>query len=47
MNELKLNHPLGFGRYNSLVGGIEYLLNEDNDWVTGTNLIIDGGYSAK
>ena len=46
MNDLKLNHPLGFGKYSSLAGGIEYLLNEDNDWVTGTNLIIDGGYSA-
>ena len=35
-----------FVKTKSLAGGIEYLLNEDNDWVTGTNLIIDGGYSA-
>ena len=44
--ELESMHPLGFGKIKSLVGGIKFLLDEENDWVTGINLSIDGGYSA-
>jgi short-subunit dehydrogenase len=44
--ELKSKHPLGFGKIKSLVGGIKFLLNVENDWITGINLNIDGGYSA-
>lgn len=44
--ELESLHPLGFGKIKSLVGGIKFLLDDENDWVTGINLSIDGGYSA-
>lgn len=44
--ELRHKHPLGFGKIKSLVGGIKFLLNSENDWITGINLNIDGGYSA-
>ena len=43
---LKSQHPLGFGNINSLVGGINFLLEENNDWITGTEVKIDGGYTA-
>ena len=44
--ELKSKHPLGFGKIESLVGGIKFLLDVETDWITGINLNIDGGYSA-
>ena len=46
LNELKSKHPLGFGKIKSLIGGIKFLLNSDNDWITGIDLNIDGGYSV-
>jgi meso-butanediol dehydrogenase / (S,S)-butanediol dehydrogenase / diacetyl reductase len=44
--ELKSKHPLGFGKIKSLIGGIKFLLDSENDWITGIELNIDGGYSA-
>ena len=46
LSDLKDKHPLGFGKIKSLAGGIKFLLNSENDWITGINLNIDGGYSA-
>lgn len=44
----KLNmHPLGYGRTEDVAYGVLYLLSDASKWITGTNLIIDGGYSAK
>ena len=40
-------HPLGYGTTSDIAYGCIYLLSEASRWVTGTNLIIDGGYSAK
>jgi NAD(P)-dependent dehydrogenase (short-subunit alcohol dehydrogenase family) len=40
-------HPSGFGKPEDVANGCIYLLSEASRWVTGTNLIIDGGYSAK
>jgi NAD(P)-dependent dehydrogenase (short-subunit alcohol dehydrogenase family) len=40
-------HPLGFGKPEDIANGCIYLLSEASRWVTGTNLVIDGGYSAK
>jgi len=46
MLELKSKHPLGFGKIKSLIGGIKFLLDSENDWITGIELNVDGGYSA-
>jgi len=40
-------HPLGLGEAEDVANSIVYLLSNESRWVTGTNLIIDGGYSAK
>jgi NAD(P)-dependent dehydrogenase (short-subunit alcohol dehydrogenase family) len=39
--------PLGYGKTEDVAYGCIYLLSSVSQWVTGTNLIIDGGYSAK
>ena len=43
----KLKHPLGFGGAADVASACLYLLSDASGWVTGTNMIIDGGYSAK
>ncbi|MCP4369642.1 MAG: SDR family oxidoreductase [Deltaproteobacteria bacterium] len=40
-------HPLGFGKPEDIANACVFLLSEASRWITGTNLIIDGGYSAK
>lgn len=45
-NKLEM-HPLGYGDASDVAYASVYLLSEASKWVTGTNLIVDGGYSAK
>ena len=40
-------HPLGLGKPEDIAYACVYLLSDSAGWVTGTNLIIDGGYSAR
>ncbi len=40
-------HPLGLGRPDDIANASAFLLSDAARWVTGTNLIVDGGYSAK
>ncbi|MGA1977593.1 MAG: SDR family oxidoreductase [Bacteroidales bacterium] len=47
IDKIKKEHPLGFGTAEDVANGCVFLLSEASKWVTGTNLIIDGGYSAK
>lgn len=39
-------HPLGFGEPEDVAHAVLFLLTDASRWVTGTNLIVDGGYSA-
>lgn len=42
------NYPLGrYGEPNEIAYAIIYLLSDASAWVTGTNMIIDGGVSLK
>ena len=40
-------HPLGLGKPDDIAYACAFLLSDASRWITGTNLIIDGGYSAR
>ncbi len=40
-------HPLGLGKPYDVAAACIYLLSDAARWVTGTNLIVDGGYTAR
>ncbi len=44
---LEKMHLLGLGKTEDVAYACIYLLSDASRWVTGSNLIIDGGYSAK
>jgi NAD(P)-dependent dehydrogenase (short-subunit alcohol dehydrogenase family) len=39
-------HPLGFGKPEDVANASIFLLSDASRWITGTNLIIDGGYTC-
>lgn len=44
--ELIKKHPLGIGEPIDIANASVFLLSEASRWITGINLIVDGGYSA-
>jgi len=46
-NEILKMHPMGFGKPKDIAYACIYLLSDASKWITGTNLIVDGGYSAR
>ncbi|WP_164123632.1 SDR family NAD(P)-dependent oxidoreductase [Sphingobacterium sp. xlx-130] len=46
-NEIKRMHPLGIGEVQDVVDGIQFLVSDKSKWITGIDLLIDGGYSAQ
>jgi len=47
MMRLQDQHPLGLGEVDDIANATIYLLSPASKWVTGTNLIVDGGYLAR
>ena len=47
INSKRSLYPLGFGKPEEVANGCIYLLSDASKWITGSNLIIDGGYSAR
>lgn len=45
VNSIVSSHPSGFGRPEDIASACLYLISEESRWVTGSNLVIDGGYS--
>lgn len=43
----RARHPLGFGSPEDVALPIVFLLSPASRWVTGTNLVVDGGYCAQ
>lgn len=41
------NHPLGFGHPEDIANACIFFLSDASRWITGSNMIIDGGYSAR
>ena len=40
-------HPLGIGRPRDVAHAIAFLLADTGRWITGTTLVVDGGYTAQ
>jgi NAD(P)-dependent dehydrogenase (short-subunit alcohol dehydrogenase family) len=47
LNMIRQLHPLGLGEPEDVAGACIYLLSDASRWVTGTNFIVDGGYTAR
>lgn len=47
LNKIKELHPLGLGHPDDVANACNYLLSDASRWVTGTNMIVDGGYLAR
>ena len=45
--QLESQHLLGLGKTTDIANACIYLLSDASRWVTGTNLYIDGGFTAK
>lgn len=46
LEQLEKKHPLGFGSVNDVADSAVFLLSDMSKWITGSNLIVDGGYTA-
>ncbi len=46
-NRIGMLHPLGLGKPEDIAYAIIFLLSDAARWITGTNLIVDGGYLAR
>lgn len=47
MKEILDNHPLGFGEPTDVANLCAFLLSDLSKWITGSDYIIDGGYSCQ
>ena len=45
--KIKSYHPLGFGKPEDVANACAFLMADASRWITGTNLIVDGGYTAR
>ena len=43
---IEARHPLGFGEAEDVAHATAFLLARTGRWITGTTLVVDGGYSA-
>lgn len=43
LNELESMYPLGVGRPNDVANLVTFLLSDSSRWITGQNIVIDGG----
>jgi NAD(P)-dependent dehydrogenase (short-subunit alcohol dehydrogenase family) len=40
-------HPLGIGTVRDVANAVAFLLADTGRWITGTTLVVDGGYTAQ
>jgi len=44
---LAAKHPLGLGKPRDVAHAVAFLLADTGRWITGTTLVVDGGYTAQ
>jgi NAD(P)-dependent dehydrogenase (short-subunit alcohol dehydrogenase family) len=44
---VKAAYPLGIGAPQDVAGAVTFLVSDDSKWITGTTLVVDGGYTAQ
>ena len=47
IEEYRAKHPLGFGSTEDVSNMALFLMSDASQWITGTSICVDGGYSAK
>ena len=47
MQALEQAHPLGFGTPRDVAHAVAFLLADTGRWITGSTIVLDGGYSAQ
>jgi NAD(P)-dependent dehydrogenase (short-subunit alcohol dehydrogenase family) len=47
VSELRARHLLGFGEPQDVANAIAFLLADTSRWITGTTLVVDGGYTIQ
>jgi NAD(P)-dependent dehydrogenase (short-subunit alcohol dehydrogenase family) len=43
---IRAMHPLGIGSPVDVANAVAFLLADTGRWITGTTMIVDGGYTA-
>jgi len=46
-DKIKSYHPIGLGKPEDVANACAFLLSDGARWITGTDLIVDGGYTAR
>lgn len=46
IDSIMASHPSGIGKVDDVANAAVFLLSDMSNWITGTNLIVDGGYSS-
>lgn len=47
MQRHEAEYPLGFGQPEDVAGPVCFLLSDGARWITGTTLVVDGGFTAR
>ncbi|MDD3534872.1 MAG: SDR family oxidoreductase [Candidatus Cloacimonetes bacterium] len=47
LSKIESGYPLGFGKSRDVANLCVYLLSDASRWMTGQNIVIDGGYSVR
>ena len=47
LDKIEKLHPLGLGKVEDVANSCVFLLSDASRWITGSNLILDGGYTAR
>jgi NAD(P)-dependent dehydrogenase (short-subunit alcohol dehydrogenase family) len=46
VEDIRKAHPLGIGQSIDVADTCVFLLSDSAKWITGTNLVVDGGYTS-